>query len=179
MNRRHFLTTAGAAAAAGPLGAAAENDEFLLSSEKVVLLENYTAVCELLTPGHRPDIQLKVRLEQKDPESRWSTVIRLFKLTWEGQDIPIPARFWNDLDHFAIESYPEADLKQIPKDKQYQVEKELARLRKPRVYLSAESGTALIEWVRNEECDSHSTIRWIVSKSGIVLRHRHEPPHYC
>ena len=43
--------------------------------------------------------------------------------------------------------------------------------------LSAEGGTVLIEWERPEECDSHSTIRWIVSKSGTVLRHRHCPPH--
>jgi mRNA interferase RelE/StbE len=25
--------------------------------------------------------------------------------------------------------------------------------------------------------DSHSTIRWIVSKSGVVLTHRHSPPY--
>ena len=45
--------------------------------------------------------------------------------------------------------------------------------------LSAEVGTVLIEWERPEECDSHSTIRWIISKSGVVLRHRHCPPHEC
>jgi hypothetical protein len=39
------------------------------------------------------------------------------------------------------------------------------------VFLSAEGGTALIEWERPEECNSHSTIRWIVSKSGVILRH--------
>jgi hypothetical protein len=43
--------------------------------------------------------------------------------------------------------------------------------------LSAEGGTVLIEWGRDEECDSSSTIRWIVSKSGTMLRHRNCPPH--
>ena len=47
----------------------------------------------------------------------------------------------------------------------------------PRSSLSLRS--RIIEWERPEECDSHSTIRWIVIKSGVVLRHRHCPPHEC
>lgn len=41
----------------------------------------------------------------------------------------------------------------------------------------ADGGTVLIQWDRPEECDGRSTIRWIVSKSGTVLRHRYEAPH--
>jgi hypothetical protein len=37
--------------------------------------------------------------------------------------------------------------------------------------------TATIEWERAGECDSSSTIRWIISKSGTVIRHHHWPPH--
>lgn len=105
-------------------------------------------------------------------------LIRRFDLTWEGKAMKIPERFWNDLPDFRIETStlkPET----LKPELQWKAEKFLERLRQPRVSLSAEGGTVLIEWERPEECDSHSTIRWIVSKSGVVLRHRHCPPHEC
>lgn len=147
--------------------------------EKVLQLTDYTAVCEQATDGTLPNIKLQVQLGQKDPESPWSTFIRVFKLTWNGQEIAIPQRFWNDLDHVRLEDYPKAEISKVPAEKREIFNEQLGQLQRPRLILSAESGTVLIEWRRGEECDSHSIIRWIVSKSGVVLRHRHEPFHLC
>jgi hypothetical protein len=105
-------------------------------------------------------------------------LIRRFDLTWDGKAMPIPERFWNDLPDLRIEIStlkPET----LKSELRWKAEQFLERLRQPRVSLSAEGGTVLIEWERPEECDSHSTLRWIVSKSGVVLRHRHCPPHEC
>jgi hypothetical protein len=106
------------------------------------------------------------------------TLVKRFDLTWDGKAMKIPERFWNDLPDLRIEAStlnPET----LKPELQWKAEQFLERLRQPRVSLSAEGGTVLIEWERPEECDSHSTIRWIVSKSGVVLRHRHRPPHEC
>ena len=105
-------------------------------------------------------------------------LIRRFDLTWDGKAIPIPERFWNDLPDLRLEAStlnPET----LKPELRWQAQEFLDRLRQPRVSLSAEGGTVLIECVRPEECDSRSTIRWIVSKFGTVLRHRHCPPHDC
>jgi hypothetical protein len=105
-------------------------------------------------------------------------LIRRFDLNWDGKAVPIPERFWNDLPDLRIATStlkPET----LKPELRWKAEEFLERLRQPRVSLSAEGGTVLIEWERGEECDSHSTIRWIVSKSGVVLRHRHCPPHEC
>ena len=105
-------------------------------------------------------------------------LIRRFDLTWDGRTMSIPERFWNDLPDMRIET---STLKpdNLKPELHWKAQEFLERLRQPRVSLSAEGGTVLIEWERPEECDSHSTIRWIVSKSGVVLRHRHCPPHEC
>ena len=92
--------------------------------------------------------------------------------------MPIPERFWSDLAGLDIETST-LDPAQLKSDLQWDAKKFLEALRQPRVMLSAEGGTALIEWVRAEECNGVSTIRWIIGKSGTVLRHRHEPPHEC
>ncbi len=105
-------------------------------------------------------------------------LLKRFDLTWEGKPIPIPERFWNDLPDLRI-STSTLDPKKLPPDLASRAQEFLIHLRQPRVLLSAEGGTVLIEWDRAEECDSLSTIRWIVSKSGVVLRHRHCPPHEC
>lgn len=112
------------------------------------------------------------------PERFWpgQSLLTRFDLTWDGKAMKIPERFWNDLPGFRIETStltPET----LKPELQWKAEKFFEGLRQPRVSLSAEGGTVLIEWERPEECDSHSTIRWIVSKSGVVLRHRHCPPH--
>lgn len=180
MKRRHFLVAAGAAATALPSKAAGEDDNApLIDHEKVLELTHYTAKCEQATNGKYPDIRLEVRLERKDPEASWSSQLKTFKLNWEGTEIQIAERFWNDLPGLRVRDYPKAEIKKVPEAKRWKLDTELAALHKPRLYLSAESGTVLIEWTRDEECDSSSTIRWIISKSGMVMRHRLEPFHEC
>lgn len=117
---------------------------------------------------------------KKLPERFWPgcAVIKKFELEWEGKKIEIPERFWTDLAGFRIQSSP-LKLDELPAEKRFEGEQFLASLNKPRVYISADGGTILIEWDRPEECDGRSTIRWIISKSGAVMRHRHTPPHEC
>lgn len=117
---------------------------------------------------------------KKLPERFWPgcTMIKKFELEWEGKKIEIPKRFWADLAGFRIQESP-LSTAALPVEKRFEGEKFLASLDKPRVYISADGGTLLIEWDRPEECDGRSTIRWIISKSGTILRHRHTPPHEC
>lgn len=107
-----------------------------------------------------------------------STLLTRFDLTWAGKAMNIPERFWNDLPGLRIQTSPLVPENLDPKI-QWEAYEFLENLDQPRISLSAEGGTALIEWARPEECDSSSTIRWIISKSGTVLRHRHCPPHEC
>lgn len=142
---------------------------------------------ELYTPGE--DELEKIRNEKgkvtgykRDgvqlPPRYWpgQTLIRKFELEWDGQKIEIPARFWADLAGFQIQQ-SSLKLGDVPNEQRYAATRFLQHLDKPRIRVSADEGTVLIEWGRPEECDSHSTIRWIVSKSGTVLRHRTTPPH--
>lgn len=107
-----------------------------------------------------------------------TTLLTRFDFTWDGKAMNIPERFWNDLPGFRIETST-LDPEKLDPKLQWKAHEFLQSLDQPRLSLSAEGGTVLIEWVRPEECDSRSTIRWIVSKSGTVLRHRHCPPHEC
>jgi hypothetical protein len=116
--------------------------------------------------------------DQPYPFHPGSTLLKRFDLTWDGKDVKIPGRFWNDIPGLQIQTST-LDPAKLRPELRWDAKEFLERLRQPRVSLSAEGGTVLIEWDRGEECDSHSTIRWIVSKSGTVLRHRHNPPHEC
>lgn len=107
-----------------------------------------------------------------------TTLLTRFDLTWDGKAMNIPERFWNDLPGLRLQ-ISTLDLKKLNPELHWKAHKFLEQLDQPRLSLSAEGGTVLIEWDRPEECDSRSTIRWIVSKSGTVLRHRHCPPHEC
>jgi hypothetical protein len=114
------------------------------------------------------------------PEGFWPgrSLIKAFEVRWGGKKIEIPERFWADLAGFRIQKSP-LDPSKLPEDQQSEARQFLERLDRPRVIISADGGTLLIEWERGEECDGHSTIRWIISKSGTILRHRHTPPHEC
>jgi hypothetical protein len=110
---------------------------------------------------------------KKLPERWWrgESILTKFELTWDGKPIPIDKRFWNDLAGFRIQVSP-LEVKDVP-DKHVSAFLEfLGNIHQPRVSLSADKGTILIEWSRSEECDGRSVIRWMVSKSGTVLRHR-------
>ena len=104
------------------------------------------------------------------------SLIKKFDFKWDGEPIEIEKRFWDDLAGLVIEKVPQPDKKTA---ELFAYQDFLQSLKRPRVMKSADGGTALIEWVRSEECDSSSTTRWIVSRRGNVLRHRHEPPHEC
>jgi hypothetical protein len=107
-----------------------------------------------------------------------STLLTRFDLTWDGKAVPIPERFWSDLGGMRIQTST-LDPGKLKGEAHWKAVELLESLKCPRLTLSADGGTVLIEWVRPEDCDSRSTIRWIVSKSGNVLRHRDCPPHHC
>jgi hypothetical protein len=99
------------------------------------------------------------------------TVISVFDLRWDDRPIAVPPRFWNDLAGFRLQTLS-VDLETLELDQRSQAEACLAALDHPRIVLSADEGTALIEWDRREKGGLHSTFRWVISKSGTVLRHR-------
>jgi hypothetical protein len=106
------------------------------------------------------------------------SLLTRFDLTWDGKAMNVPERFWNDLPGLRIQTTT-LDPDKLKPGLLWKLHEFLESLDQPRLSLSAEGGTVLIEWNRPEECDGRSTIRWIVSKSGTVLRHRHCPPHEC
>lgn len=117
---------------------------------------------------------------KKMPERFWpgSSLIKKFELVWDGKPIEIPKRFWEDLAGFTIQS-SSLEVDKLPSEQQAAAAEFLENLTRPHVSISADGGTILIEWERGEECDGHSVIRWMITKGGVVLRHRHTPPHEC
>ncbi len=105
-------------------------------------------------------------------------LIKKFELEWNGKKIDIPEKFWADLAGFRIQESP-LKLNELPAEKRFEGEQFLDGLKKPRVYISADGETIMIEWDRPEDCDGRSTIRWIINKSGTILRHIHTPPDEC
>lgn len=119
--------------------------------------------------------------KDKDMPTRFwpgQSLLTRFDLTWDGKAMNIPDRFWNGLAGLRIETST-LDPEKLQPELRWKAQEFLERLDQPRLSLSAEGGTVLVEWSRPEECDSRSTIRRILSKSGTVLRHRHCPPHEC
>jgi hypothetical protein len=100
------------------------------------------------------------------------SVVTTFDLAWDGRPILIPERFWTDLSGFRLQTLS-VDLATLDSEQRTRAASYQAKLDHPRLVLSADQGTALIEWDRPEKGVNHSTFRWIVSKSGTVLRHRH------
>lgn len=103
-------------------------------------------------------------------------VIDLFSLTWDGRPIAVPPRFWADLAGFRLQTLS-VEPASLDSETRAMAEKYTATLLQPRVVLSADKGTALVEWMRQEDHDARSTFRWLISRSGTVLRHRHLPGH--
>lgn len=100
------------------------------------------------------------------------TVIAAFDLRWDDRPVLVPSRFWNDLAGFRLQTLS-VDLETLEREQRSRAEACLAALDHPRIVLSADEGTALIEWDRREKGGSRSTFRWVVSRLGTVLRHRH------
>jgi len=105
-------------------------------------------------------------------------VLSQFDLTLDGKKVPVAEKEWNDLCGFFIQT-SDLDVEKQPKELWWQAREFLAALHQPRVSVSAEDGTVLIEWQRPEECDSHSIVYWTVTPDGQVLRHIKRPPHEC
>lgn len=193
MKRRHFIALS---AASIPVASKAMDVEEIWWEGVVAVTDftaksqegNLTLAVELEIPNEadlveHPEVDGEYRgfsyRGEKLPLRFWPgcSLIKKFDFRWDGTPIKIEKRFWRDLAGFVIQDIPNKPALK-PKDS-WKYEEFIARLRQPRVMISADGGTALIEWVRPEECDSSSTTRWIISRSGTVLRHRHEPPHDC
>ena len=96
-----------------------------------------------------------------------------FQFTWDGKVMPISEEYYSDLTGLDIQSC-NLILGEVEPEFFQHAEDFFNSMRHPRVDLSADGGTALIEWERLEGYDAISTIRWIISESGTVLRHRLE-----
>jgi hypothetical protein len=137
-------------------------EEALTSIEEAGVVVGYSLAGRPLVAGFRPGI----------------AVVAGFDLLWDGQPVPIPPRFWLDLAGFRIQTLG-VELGTLELAQRARAERCLAELDQPRVVLSADQGTAMIEWSRQERGDVCSTFRWVVSRSGTVLRHRHRSPLAC
>jgi hypothetical protein len=108
-------------------------------------------------------------------------IIKRFRFFWDGREIPITKRYWNDFGGCCIERCT-VDLKTIAPELSEFFEEYQNDLDAPKVMLSADGGTALIEWriIDTDACCGHrATMRWMISKSGHVMRHRHTTPSRC
>lgn len=108
-------------------------------------------------------------------------VIKSFRFFWNDKEIPIPKRFWNDFGGCAIEKLSIDDQK-IDAELQYEFDTFIENLDGPKVILSAVGGTALIQWNIQDTsgcCGSRSDVRWMISKKGYIMRHRHNLPSMC
>lgn len=108
-------------------------------------------------------------------------IIKRFRFFWDDKEIPVAKRFWNDFGGCRIVT-SKVDRKTIPNDMVRAFESHLEDLAGPKVSLSADGGTALIEWriIDTEACCGHTaTVRWMISKSGNIMRHRHTTPNEC
>lgn len=108
-------------------------------------------------------------------------IIKRFQFFWDEKEIPVEKRFWNDFGGCRMEK-TKLTIDKIPRDEQYEFSDFLEELEGPKVILSANGGTALIEWsiIDMDACCGHrATMRWIISKSGAVMRHRHTTPNPC
>ena len=108
-------------------------------------------------------------------------IIKRFRFFWDSKEIPIPKRFWNDFGGCRIHRCS-IDRQSIPRDLEEDFDLYHKNLSAPEVILSADGGTALIEWkiIDTSACCGHrATMRWMISKNGHIMRHRHTTPNPC
>ena len=179
MNRRKFFTASGLAVAGSATNVVSGEEGDLSHPVPVERRQNLTVRCQQATEGDYPDIRLHLKLKRANPENRWQDKISRFDLVWEGQQIEVGKHFWEDLEGLVIENYSETELAKLPEDERTRLEWNRRDLFCPRMTLSQDKGTVYVEWQIPQECDGRSTIRWIISKSGTVLRNRETPFHEC
>jgi hypothetical protein len=187
MKRRSFLSLSALSAVPVVAGAADEGpdaawwetiDSDALTFQAVSEEGNLVLRVELVRP---PEDEVTQVMDEKGdhlhfaykgkemPMRFWpgESLLTRFDLTWDGKAIHIPERFWNDsVSRLHSPNIPLGDLFLFPLMTDHCSLGTSSSL-------SADGGTVLIEWERPEEGDGRSIIRWIVSKSGTVLRHRH------
>ena len=91
--------------------------------------------------------------ESLPPEVLWMrpTIVRSFSLKIDGEQIDIPARFWNDLAGLSLHTIRLSAKEATPEDLEF-LEESLSQPRlRPQVSRSANGGTVLITWARPEE----------------------------
>jgi len=195
MKRRSFLSCTSLTGLAAPVSAVAadspsKDDPLDLWWPMVTEVEHFRAVSvegrlvldvALAKPGHE---ELEPILDEGvvvgyslrgrplvGPFKPGISVISVFELSWDDRPVPIPPRFWTDLAGFRLQTLA-VDPETLDLEQRARADACRAELDHPRIFLSADEGTALIEWQRLEKGGLHSTFRWVVSKWGTVLRHR-------
>ncbi|RYD50010.1 MAG: hypothetical protein EOP83_24525, partial [Verrucomicrobiaceae bacterium] len=152
------------------------SEEGDLRLEVALITKDDEVIEKEVAEGDGPTTTYTFRGEKLPPYVRPEDgVLKAFRFTWDGREIPIAKRFWNDFGGCLIQSTP-LKKSQIPKELHPEFDEFLAGLDAPKVILSADGGTALIEWriVDTEACCGHrATVRWIIGKGGAVMRHRH------
>lgn len=106
--------------------------------------------------------------------------ITKFEFSWDGQRIEIPRRFWEDLMMPLSGVTKDVDKMSGEDLHEFVAEQESEYADRPKLYVSSSKteGTALIEWRRSLlDCEESAFERWIITKSGTVLRHTLIAPH--
>jgi hypothetical protein len=205
MKRRSFLALAAAGPLAGGHSRAADDESGRLLSAWWETVERRHAGTFVSEEG---ELRLEVAMiEESDPVTeetvrgpdgvetvftfageklpRWvrpsDGVLKRFRFFWNDKEVPIEKRFWNDFGGCRIQATPLTSEK-MAEEQRVAFEEFVEGLDRPKVILSADGGTALIEWriIDTEACCGHrATVRWIIGKSGAVMRHRHTTPSEC
>lgn len=159
-----------------------ESYEGLLRLEVALIDENDKVTEETI---RTPDGEETRHTFEGERLPRWlrpgDGIIKRFHFFWDGREIPVAKRFWNDFGGCRIKRCA-VDRKTIAPDMSENFEIYHNDLEAPKVMLSADGGTALIEWaiIDTDACCGHrATMRWMISKSGHVMRHRHTTPNPC
>lgn len=108
-------------------------------------------------------------------------IIKRFRFVWDGRKIPVAKRFWNDFGGCRLTRCT-VENKTIPPELLPAFDDYQKNLDGPKLILSADGGTALIEWriIDTGACCGHpATMRWMISKNGHVMRHHHTTPSQC
>lgn len=190
MDRRKFI---GIAAFATPVAAIAADEEppydaWNEKTESVMEFQTFSPdrglvlTVELTVPPEKEVTQVQNDagemtgyqwINQKMPSNftPGSTYLTKFRFEWDGKEVSIPEKMWNDLACLTIQDC-KVNPKDVPEKFAWKYHEFINGLLQPRVLRSMDGGTALIEWARPEECDSRSILRWMVGRSGTVLRHR-------
>ncbi len=171
LQRRQFLTafTLGLPAAGLSADSADEEDSAQFEWEEETIQSG--TFHEMSEGDDKPELFLTVILEELNrdeiiqPENgppvyrgrvlpyevgNYPTMVEKFEFKWAGKQIPVPKNLWSDVGGVVIRRLKEKR-PETPGAKLYSWEEADEHLHRPRLYKSADGGTALIEWDRPEE----------------------------